>query len=76
MQDIPSITRRIVYKIITDNHFCTKTENLFFDLMGYVFSCIFYWIQMGDIFLLYYKFKVKEKVKVYDIYLNVFIGNK
>ena len=74
LQRIHSITRRIIFKIILKNYFCTEIKILLFDLMKIIFSCIFYWIQMGSIFNLYYKFKVKGKVRW--VFLNVFNGHK
>ena len=73
---MPFITWKIVFKIIIENYFCTKIENLLFDLKEFIFSSFFYWIQMGVFSYLHCKLKVKEKIRVYDFYLNIFNVNK
>ena len=60
LQGIHSMTRRIIFKIIIENYFCTKIKFLLFDLMRIIFFNEFKW---GVFFYLHYKLKVKENIR-------------
>ena len=64
LQHIHSIRRRIIFKIIIKNYFCTKTEILLFDLMRIIYFFVFFIKSKREKFsYLHCKLKVKEKVR-------------